>query len=105
MQFSFTTNDKSEEMTDAIRCLENILSIPEGAVPLNRGLGLSWASLSSVPEDIENDYATELMEKVEKYEPRVRVMDVQFVHSGNGSTSASIQVEMAELDSSEEEGE
>lgn len=105
MQFSFTTDDKSEEMTDAIRCLENILSIPEGSIPLNRGVGLSWASLSSVPEDIENDYATELMEKVEEYEPRVRVTDVQFTHGENGSTSASIQVEMAEQSSSEEENE
>ena len=105
MQFSFTTDDKSEEMADAIRCLENILSIPEGSIPLNRGIGLSWASLSSVPEDIENDYATELMEKVEEYEPRVRVTDVQFTHGENGSTSASIQVELAELDGSEEEKE
>lgn len=105
MQFSFTTDDKSEEMTDAIRCLENILSIPEGSIPLNRGIGLSWASLSSVPEDIENDYATELMEKVEEYEPRVRVTDVQFTHSESGSASASIQAEMAESDGSEEENE
>lgn len=105
MQFSFMTDDKSEEMADAIKCLENILSIPEGAIPLNRGIGLSWASLSSVPEDIENDYATELMEKVEEYEPRVRVTDVQFTHSENGRTSASIQVEMAESDESEEENE
>lgn len=105
MQFSFATGDKSEEMTDAIKCLENILSIPEGSIPLNRGIGLSWASLSSVPEDIENDYATELMEKVEEYEPRVRVTDVQFTHSENGSTAASIQVEMVESDESEEENE
>lgn len=105
MQFSFATDDKSEEMADAIRCLENILSIPEGSIPLNRGLGLSWASLSSVPEDIENDYATELMEKVEEYEPRVRVTDVQFTHSENGSTSASVRVEMAESDELEEENE
>lgn len=105
MQFSFVTGDKSEEMTDAIKCLENILSIPEGSIPLNRGIGLSWASLSSVPEDIENDYATELMEKVEEYEPRARVTDVQFTHSENGSTAASIQVEMVESDESEEENE
>lgn len=103
MQFSFMTDDKSEEMADAIKCLENILSIPEGSIPLNRGIGLSWASLSSVPEDIENDYATELMEKVEEYEPRVRVTDVQFTHSESGRTSASIQVEMVESDESEED--
>ena len=45
------------------------------------------------------------MEKVEEYEPRVRVTDVQFAHGENGSASASIQVEMAEPDGSEEENE
>ncbi len=102
MNFKFLADDESEEMQDAIKCLQNILSIPEGSVPLNRGLGVSWSSLSDVPLEMENDFATELMEKVEIYEPRVRVNEVQFTHN-EGKSEATIQVELVESEDDDEE--
>ncbi len=102
MDFKFLSDDDSEEMQDAIKCLHNILSIPEGSVPLNRGLGVSWTSLSDVPLEMENDFATEIMEKVEKFEPRVRVNEVQFTHS-EGQSEATIQIELVEDEDGEEE--
>lgn len=82
MEFNYTYTDsfKSEEIHDISRCLKNILCIPKGSVPLARELGMSWTNLSKIPADMENDYATEVIEKIEKYEPRVSVTDVEFCY-------------------------
>lgn len=107
MVFNFISNDKSEELNDAIKCLRNILDIPEGSIPLSRGLGLKWANLSSVPEDLENDYATDVIEKVEEWEPRLSVSEVTFEYEDEGEVSVNIQVELSDkaLEESEDEDE
>ena len=71
-------NFTSAEIQELSNCLKNILNIPEGSIPLARKLGMSWANLSQIPADMENEYATELIEKVEEFEPRVSVSEVSF---------------------------
>lgn len=105
MKFNFISDDKSEELNSIIDCLGNILAIPEGSVPLNRGLGLKWSSLSSVPEDLENDYATDLMQKVEAWEPRVEVSSVKFEYGDGGVVTVNVQIGLAETEDNEEEDE
>ncbi len=105
MKFNFISENESEEINNIIDCLQNILAIPEGSIPLNRGLGLKWSSLSTVPEDLENDYATDLMEKVEKWEPRVEVESVEFEYGEDGQATVNVQIELAETEDSEEEDE
>jgi len=107
MQFNFISNDESEEINDAIKCLKNIMQIPEGSIPLNRGLGLKWAALSSVPEDLENDYATDLIEKVETWEPRLEVTEVSFDYGEDGDVTVNVQIELSDEynDSQDEEDE
>lgn len=82
MEFNYVYTDDftSEEIQDISRCLKNILCIPRGSIPLARELGVGWTNLSKIPADMENDYATEVIEKIEKYEPRVNVTDVEFFY-------------------------
>ena len=84
MNFKFMYEDgfTPAQIQDISRCLTNILNIPEGSIPFSRGLGLSWANLSQIPADMENEYATEVIEKVEEFEPRVSVRDVSFSYEG-----------------------
>ena len=105
MKFNFISENESEEINNIIDCLQNILAIPEGSMPLNRGLGLKWSSLSTVPEDLENDYATDLMEKVEKWEPRVEVQAVEFEYGEDGQVTVNVQIDLADNEEYEEEDE
>lgn len=90
MQLNLIDNEDISEMEDISRCINNILSIPSGSIPLARGLGVSWTNLSKVPPDLENDIATEIIEKVEKYEPRVSVAQVTLEYDESGTVSANI---------------
>ena len=103
MKFNFIPENESEEINNIIDCLQNILAIPEGSMPLNRGLGLKWSSLSSIPEDLENDYAVDLMEKVEEWEPRVEVESVEFEYGEDGQVTVNVHIELVENEDNEEE--
>lgn len=93
MQYNYVSKGKISEIQDICRCLDNILSIPSGTIPLARGLGISWAGLSKIPADAENDIATEIIEKIERYEPRVAVDEVTFEYDENGAVVANIIIE------------
>ena len=90
MQLNLIGNEDISEMEDISRCINNILSIPSGSIPLARGFGVRWTNLSKVPPDLENDIATEIIEKVEKYEPRVSVAQVTLEYDESGTVSANI---------------
>ena len=81
--YQFGQNVDQDTMNDIKECIDNILRIPEGSLPLSRGLGVSWKSLSEIAPDAENDYAVEIVEKIEKYETRVAVSEVTFEHDHN----------------------
>lgn len=93
MVFNFISEDGTSEAEDIRRCLNNILNIPEGSIPLNRGLGISWRNLSQIPPDLENDIATEIIEKIEEYEPRVAVNEVTFTYGDEGVAVINILLE------------
>lgn len=98
MNFKFVPQGNISEIQDICKCLTNILSIPTGTIPLARGLGISWANLSKMPADIENDVATEIIEKVEQYEPRVAVSEVVFDYDDKGNVIANIIIERGDGD-------
>lgn len=93
MKFRFISENRDLQNSDILRCLTNIMNIPEGSIPLGRGIGLRWANLSQIPPDMENDVATDVIEKVERYEPRVSIPEVNFEYDGEGGTTAVIIVE------------
>ena len=81
------------EIQSISKCLGNLSSIPEGTIPLARRMGLSWGNLSQIPADMENDYVTEFVEKVDEFEPRVSVSDVSFSYDADGMAIANAVIE------------
>ncbi len=97
--YQFGQNTDQDTMEDIKECIDNILRIPEGSIPLSRGLGVSWESLSEITPDMENDYAVEIVEKIEKYETRVAVSEVTFDYDNeNGEVTVRIVFEGGEDD-------
>lgn len=89
MKFNITSSEISD-IDEISKCINNIISIPAGSIPLSRGMGISWTNLSKIPPDMENDIATEIVEKVEAYEPRVSVSEVTFTYDNDGMAIANI---------------
>lgn len=94
--FAYTGQFTLSELEDIGRCIKNLTNIPAGSIPLARGMGISWAGLSQIPEDLENDYATELIEKIEQYEPRVTVREVSFSYDSQGHATVHAILEKEE---------
>ncbi len=95
MKFEFTYKDgfSPKQIQEISKNLVNLSSIPEGSIPLNRGLGLSWRALSQIPPSMENDYAVNLIEKVEEFESRVSVDEVAFRYDGEGNVIVDVTLE------------
>lgn len=96
MIFKFFADRNMTEMQDICRCLTNLLNIPSGSIPLSRGMGVDWSVLSKIPPELENDLATEIVEKIETYEPRVSVEKVEFTYDSSGTVTANIALEEGE---------
>lgn len=99
MKAEFLFEGGSAVHQNICRCLTNILNIPAGSIPLSRELGLSWSGLSRIPPELENDIATEIVEKVEEYEPRVSVSNVSFSYEDDGMVTVRIELEKGDEDS------
>jgi len=98
MEFKISTTGTVNEIEDIKKCLNNIMSIPEGSIPLSRGLGVSWSNLDNISEDLENEIVTELAEKIAEYEPRVSLSEVTFDYDTNGKATLNIFLEGGEED-------
>lgn len=93
MDLNLIASEDITEIEDITKCINNILSIPAGSIPLARDLGIKWTNLSKIPPDLENDIATEIIGKVAAYEPRVSVSEVTFSYSDTGKVIVNIAVE------------
>lgn len=75
VEYDFT----SEELEDIKRCIENLYSTRAGSQPLDREFGLDYYSVVGLPLEVaKNQFMLEIMEKTERYEPRVVVDSVDF---------------------------
>jgi len=74
-----------EEFEDIKMCLETLLSIGAGSQPLDRELGIDYEQTVGFPLDVaKNMLSLEIIEKVERYEPRVEVSSVTFTGDTDG---------------------
>lgn len=74
-----------EEFADIRQCLETLLSIREGSQPLDRELGINFDGIVGYPMDVaRNMLSLEIIEKVERYEPRVEVDSIDFEDNTDG---------------------
>lgn len=93
IQFEFLDKLNDSEIKDILRNLNNIFRLSEGTVPLLRGLGLSIDNVSKIAVDLENDIVTDMVSKVDLFEPRVSVSSVDFFHDQNGKTIIKVYLE------------
>lgn len=74
-----------DEFNDIKMCLDTLLSIRAGSQPLDRDLGLNYEGIIGYPLDVaKNMLSLEIIEKVERYEPRAKVDSIAFTSDTNG---------------------
>ncbi len=60
--------------------LETLFSIKAGSVPSDREFGINWACLDQPKEIAENQFILEVHKKVKMYEPRVKIIKIDFTY-------------------------
>lgn len=74
--FSYEASD----LQDIKKCLTTLYNTKESSVPLNRTFGLNRSYLDKPLPIAKNEFALEVIEKTEMFEPRARVREVTFIH-------------------------
>ncbi|HID22654.1 MAG TPA: hypothetical protein EYP14_09665 [Planctomycetaceae bacterium] len=69
----------AEGVAEIVQNVKTILATPVGSVPLDRDFGTSWMLVDQPTTRVQAELSAEIVEKVERYEPRVRVTEVSFV--------------------------
>ena len=76
VEYGFT----SEEFEDIKRCVENLYATRAGSQPLDREFGIDYDRIVGLPLDIaKNQLALEIIDKTERYEPRVVADSVNYI--------------------------
>lgn len=76
--------DSSRNREELTRTLTTLLSTRAGSQPADRDFGISWECLDEIPEVAESLFSLELTRKVERYEPRVEIRDIDFKYEQGG---------------------
>ena len=74
------------------REIENILLTPVGTDPLYRDFGIDTSMLDYPLDTAQSMMAVEVIDAIEKWEPRVRVRDVSFVPDPSGSLGVKVVI-------------
>jgi len=69
----------AEGIAEIIQNVKIILTTPVGTVPLDRDFGVSWMFIDQPTPKAIAEAKVEIVEKVERYEPRVKVTEVSFI--------------------------
>lgn len=70
----------SSEIGNIKRCLATLYSTKEGSQPLDRKFGLNNSFMGKPLPVAKNEFALEVVEKTELYEPRVKVSEITYHH-------------------------
>lgn len=68
--------------TATAECLRNLIMTPVGTCGMNRDFGLDWSFLDLPTEAAKAAYSAELIEKVERFIPSVRVKEITWSAAG-----------------------
>lgn len=92
-----------EELNDVNECISNLLSTIAGEQGLDRDFGIDISDITDMTtEEVENVLAIEIIEKVDRYEPRVEVDDIEFVHDNEGRVMPIIYFKKREMEDEED---
>lgn len=72
----------TEEMRHITLCLNVLYGTPIGSVALDRDFGLDWSFLDLPIPAAKARLEGEIVQKTAKYEPRVRVREIQWEYAG-----------------------
>ena len=94
VQISFLYGEgDTPERREIYRNVRTILRTPAGTCPLYRDFGIDTSVAIDRPMDVAKNFlAVEIMEAVERYEPRVRVSAVDFDANQDGSLKAKVVI-------------
>ena len=92
-----------DELNDINECVANLLSNIAGEQGLDRNFGIETREIMDVPtEEAENLNTLEIIEKMDKYEPRVEVDDIEFEYNGEGRMMPKIYFKKREASDEED---
>lgn len=75
---------------DVLTCVRTIVMTPAGTVPLDRDFGIDISCLDLPLPVAQNMLTLEVVQKVELYEPRVKVDEVALSLTGDGQVTAKV---------------
>lgn len=79
------------------RCLSVLYGTRAGSVALDREFGLSWEGLDRPMEAAKAFLSAEIIAKTQRYEPRVRVLEVTWnVYADRGILAPKVRCELVE---------
>ena len=91
-----------EEFRDVNECITNLLSTIAGEQGLDRDFGIDTNGITDVSaEEAENLLTIEIVEKNDRYEPRVEVDDIEFTHDDTGKLIPKIYFKKREAEDEE----
>lgn len=68
----------SSAVAEVLQNVRMILATQKGTVPLDRNFGLSWDAVSAPPAVARARITTEVIQQINRYEPRAKVIKIQF---------------------------
>lgn len=86
---------KSSEASEINRNLNTLYSTPIGSCGLYRDFGIDWTLVDCPIELAKQNLAIEIIEKTEKYEPRVKVEEVTYEQDVNGNLRPKVVIKDA----------
>lgn len=91
ISFDRAVGDEAQRK-EILRNVENILLTPIGTDPLYRDFGIDTSVLDYPIDTAQNMMAVEVIDAIEKWEPRVRVQDVSFIPDPSGSLGVKVVI-------------
>lgn len=85
----------STEASEINRNLNTLYSTPVGTCGLYRDFGIDWSLVDYPTEVAKQNLAVEIIEKTEKYEPRVKVDEVTYEQDVNGNLKPKVVIKYA----------
>jgi len=75
----------TEEFEDIQLCIETLLSVRAGSQPMDRDFGIDFDEALDYPQSVaQNALSVEIIDKINRYEPRVEVESVTFTFGKDG---------------------
>ena len=78
---------------EILRCIRNLIMTPVGTVPLDRDFGIDQSILGLPIDAAQSLLAVEIIDKVDRYEPRVSVTEVELTATIDGKITAKVVIE------------